>query len=123
MEFPNSLSRNVAQEGPTLILRDNFSHVCRSQRCPVRMPSTSILTEGERFDAVLDLSWLWGDFAPFDSNTGCLSVDPELVIRMLLVGYCHSVRSERPLCQHVELNLAYWWWFSAGSALRISSQR
>ena len=47
-----------------------------------------------RIDAVLDLSWLRADLAPFYSHTGCPSVDPELMVRMLLIGY--SLRSERP---------------------------
>ena len=60
-----------------------------------------------RIDGVLDLSWLRGALSPFYSHTGCPSVDPELMIRMLLVGYCYSIRSERRLCQEVALNLAY----------------
>ena len=67
-----------------------------------------------RIDAVLDLSWLRSDLAPFYSHTGCPSVDPELMIRMLLVGYCYSIRSERRLCQEVELNLAYRWFCRLG---------
>jgi transposase len=35
------------------------------------------------------------------------SVDPELLIRMLIVGYCFGIRSERRLCEEVHLNLAY----------------
>ena len=45
-----------------------------------------------RIDAVLDLSWLRGDLALFYSHTGCPSVDPELMVRMLLIGYCYSIR-------------------------------
>ena len=67
-----------------------------------------------RIDAVLDLSWLRGELAPFYSHTGCPSVDPELMIRMLLVGYCYSIRSERRLCQEVEMNLAYRWFCRLG---------
>ena len=58
-------------------------------------------------DAVLDLSWLRAALSPFYSHTGCPSVDPKLMIRMLLVGYRYSIRSERRLCQEVALNLAY----------------
>ncbi len=67
-----------------------------------------------RIDAVLDLSWLRGEIAPFYSHTGCPSIDPELMIRMLLVGYCYSIRSERRLCQEVDLNLAYRWFCRLG---------
>jgi transposase len=67
-----------------------------------------------RIDAVLDLSWLRSELAPYYSHTGCPSVDPELLIRMLLVGYCYSIRSERRLCQEVEMNLAYRWFCRLG---------
>lgn len=46
---------------------------------------------------------------PFYSEIGRPSVDPELMIRMLVVGYCYGIRSERRLCQEIELNLAYRW--------------
>ena len=76
-----------------------------------RVPSNHLL---RRIDAVLDLSWLRAELSPFYSHTGCPSIDPELMIRMLLVGYCHSIRSERRLCQEVELNLAYRWFCRLG---------
>jgi len=47
--------------------------------------------------------------APFYSNTGRPSVDPELMVRMLLIGYCFGIRSERRICDEVHLNLAYRW--------------
>ena len=62
-----------------------------------------------RIDAALDLSWLRAALAPYYSHTGCPSADPELMIRMLIVGYCYSIRSERRLCQDVGMNLAYRW--------------
>jgi len=43
------------------------------------------------------------------SHTGRPSIDPELMIRMLIVGYCYGIRSERQLCDDVALNLAYRW--------------
>src|SRR5215469_16942710 len=58
-----------------------------------------------KIDAVLDLSGLRRELAPFYSHTGRPSVDPELMIRILLVGYCYGIRSERRLCQEVHLNL------------------
>ena len=76
-----------------------------------RVPTNHLL---RRIDAVLDLSWLRAELSPFYSHTGCPSIDPELMIRMLLVGYCHSIRSERRLCQEVELNLAYRWFCRLG---------
>jgi transposase len=47
--------------------------------------------------------------APFYSDIGRPSIDPELMIRMLIVGYCYGVRFERQLCQEMELHLAYRW--------------
>ena len=76
-----------------------------------RVPANHLL---RRIDAVLDLSWLRAELKPYYSHTGCPSIDPELMIRMLLVGYCYSVRSERRLCQEVELNLAYRWFCRLG---------
>ena len=67
-----------------------------------------------RIDTVLDLRWLRGEMAPHYSHLGCPSVCPELMIRMLIVGYCYSIRSERRLCQDVSLNLAYRWFCRLG---------
>jgi transposase len=61
-----------------------------------RVPADHLLRQ---IDAVLDLSWLRGALAPFYSHTGCPSVNPALLIRVLLVGYCYSIRSERRLCR------------------------
>jgi transposase len=72
-----------------------------------------------RIDAALDLSWLRTELAPYYSHTGCPSVDPELMIRMLIVGYCYSIRSERRLCQEVALNLAYRWFCRLGLEDRV----
>ena len=47
--------------------------------------------------------------APFYSEIGRPSIDPELMIRMLIVGYCFGIRFERRLCEEVELHLAYRW--------------
>ncbi len=60
-------------------------------------------------DQHLDLSSIRGHLADFYSHTGRPSVDPELLIRMLLVGYCFGIRSERRLCEEVHLNLTYRW--------------
>ena len=52
--------------------------------------------------------------AAFYSHTGRPSIDPELMIRMLLVGYCFGIRSERRLCEELHLNLAYRWFCRLG---------
>src|SRR5690242_10285839 len=59
--------------------------------------------------AVLDLSWVHGELAPHYSLLGRPSVDPALMIRMLIVGYVFAIRSERALCREVQVNLAYRW--------------
>ena len=46
---------------------------------------------------------------PFYSEIGRPSIDPELMIRMLIVGYCYGIRFERRLCEEVEMHLAYRW--------------
>ena len=47
--------------------------------------------------------------APFYSDIGRPSIDPELMLRMLIMGYCYGIRFERRLCEEVELHLAYRW--------------
>jgi len=59
--------------------------------------------------AVLDLSWVHGELAPYYSNLGRPSIDPVLMIQMLILGYVFAIRSERLLCREVQVNLAYRW--------------
>src|SRR4249920_2169282 len=59
--------------------------------------------------AVLDLSWVRAELAAHYSPTGRPSIDPLLMIRMLIVGYVFAIRSERALCREVKVNLAYRW--------------
>ena len=59
--------------------------------------------------AVLDLSWVHSELAPYYSRLGRPSIDPVLMIRMLIVGYVFAIRSERALCRDVSVNLAYRW--------------
>jgi transposase len=67
-----------------------------------------------RIDTVLNLSWLRGELRPYYSHTGRHSVDPELMVRMLIVGYVFARRSERQLCSEVHVNLAYRWFCGLG---------
>jgi transposase len=62
-----------------------------------------------KIDAVLDLSWVHSDLAPFYPKMGRPSIDPELMIRMLIIGYVFAIRSERAICRDVQVNLAYRW--------------
>ena len=64
--------------------------------------------------AVLDLSWVHGELAPHYSAIGRPSIDPVLMIRMLIVGYVFAIRSERALCREVQVNLAYRWFCGLG---------
>jgi transposase len=59
--------------------------------------------------AVLDLSWVHAELAPHYSAIGRPSIDPVLMIRMLIIGYVFAIRSERALCREVQVNLAYRW--------------
>ena len=65
-------------------------------------------------DRHLELEDVRNGLKPFYSNIGRPSVDPELMIRMLLVGYCMGIRSERRLCEEAHLNLAYRWFCRLG---------
>lgn len=75
------------------------------------VPSDHMLRSIDRF---VDLEDLRAGLAPFYSQIGRPSIDPELLIRMLLVGYCFGIRSERRLCEEVHLNLAYRWFCRLG---------
>src|SRR5438067_5588414 len=65
-------------------------------------------------DRFVDLSGIRDHLRPCYSETGRPSIDPELMIRMLIVGYCLGIRSERRLCEEVHLNLAYRWFCRLG---------
>src|SRR6188768_2471584 len=70
------------------------------------VPTDHLLRSIDRF---VELGELRRELSPFYSAIGRPSVDPELMIRMLIVGYCFGIRSERRLCEEVHLNLAYRW--------------
>jgi transposase len=75
------------------------------------VPPDHLLRSIDRFVALGELR---RELAPFYSAIGRPSVDPELMIRMLIVGYCFGIRSERRLCDEVHLNLAYRWFCRLG---------
>ena len=75
------------------------------------VPSDHILRSIDRH---LDLDDVRQALKPFYSSTGRPSIDPELMIRMLIAGYCMGIRSERRLCEEVHLNLAYRWFCRLG---------
>ena len=67
-----------------------------------------------QIEGVLDLSWVHKELAPYYSHTGRPSIDPALMIRMLIVGYVFAIRSERRICAEVRVNLAYRWFCKLG---------
>jgi transposase len=75
------------------------------------VPPDHLLRSIDRF---VEFGELRREMAPFYSAIGRPSVDPELMIRMLIVGYCFGIRSERRLCEEVHLNLAYRWFCRLG---------
>lgn len=75
------------------------------------VPADHLLRSIDRF---VELGELRRELAAFYSAIGRPSVDPELMIRMLIIGYCFGIRSERRLCEEVHLNLAYRWFCRLG---------
>jgi transposase len=57
---------------------------------------------------------------PYYSHLGCPSICPELMVRMLFVGYCYAIRAERRLCDEVKANLVYRWFHGLGLEDKIS---
>lgn len=94
----------------------------------VRRERTELINLGEfvpqdhllrAVDRYLDLSDFRSHLQKFYSHIGRPSVDPELIIRMLIIGYCYGIRSERRLCEEVHLNLAYRWFCHLGMHDRV----
>src|SRR5712691_5921982 len=77
------------------------------------VPAEHLLRSIDRF---VELDGMRSELAPFYSEVGRPSIDPELMIRMLIVGYCSGIRSERRLCEEVHLNLAYRWFCRLGAS-------
>src|SRR5271168_2951699 len=90
---------------------DNQNRLFYSFNLEDHVPASHLLRGIDKF---LDLTDLRAYLAPFYSHIGRPSIDPELMIRMLIVGYCFGIRSERRLCEEVHLNLAYRWFCRLG---------
>jgi transposase len=84
-----------------------FYSFCLDEAVPDDHPIRDIAT-------VLDLSWVHSELAPYYPKIGRPSIDPVLMIRMLIVGYVFAIRSERALCREVQVNLAYRWFCGLG---------
>jgi transposase len=63
---------------------------------------------------LLDLSWVYAELSPYYSEVGRPSIDPVLMIRLLIIGYVFAIRSERQICREVQVNLAYRWFCDLG---------
>jgi len=98
---------NVEMMGQQAGLQDQLFYSFNLERY---VPSDHLLRGIDCFD----LSELHRHLAPFYSHTGRPSIDPELMIRMLVIGCCFGIRSERRLCEEVHLNLAYRWFCRLG---------
>jgi len=87
-------------------LKDDQSQLFYEFHLDDAVPADHVVRE---IDAALDLSWVPAELAPYYSSIGRPSIDPVLMIRMLIVGYVFAIRSERALCREVKVNLAYRW--------------
>src|SRR4030095_17193525 len=96
-------SGGLGMMGERLVMQDSLFYEFRLEE---HVPTDHRLRAIDRF---VDLSDLRRHLASFYSVIGRPSIDPELMIRMLIVGYCYGIRSERRLCEEVHLNLAYRW--------------
>ena len=75
------------------------------------IPAEHLLRQIDQF---LDFTELRRHLKAYYSTTGRPSVDPELMMRMLIIGYCYGIRSERRLCEEVHFNLVYRWFCRLG---------
>src|SRR6201997_5191480 len=99
--------------GERLVMQESLFYHFRVED---HVPADNILRAIDRF---VDLNGVRRHLAPFYSATGRPSIDPDLMIRMLIVGYCFGIRSERRLCEEVHLNLAYRWFCRLGLAGKV----
>jgi transposase len=91
-------------------------HLFYEFRLDEAIPDDHLVRE---IDAVLDLSWVHAELAPHYPTLGRPSVDPVLMIRMLIIGYVFGLRSERLLCRELQVNLAYRWFCKLGIEHKI----
>ena len=73
-----------------------------------------------KIGAVVDLSWVHAELAYYYSQLGRHSIDPVLMIRMLIIGYAFAIRSERQICREVQVDLAHRWFCELGLKDNIS---
>ena len=106
------ISAGSIQDGPS----EEVTKVNYSMSFVLEVPEDHLV---RKIDTALDLSWLRSELAPHYLSMGRPSIAPELMIRMLVVGYVFAIRSERLICREVQVNLAYRWFCK----LRAKSDR
>jgi len=99
---------DAAMKGERTVMQEALFYEFNLER---HVPADHLLRSIDRF---VDLSGIRAHLRPFYSEIGRPPADPELMIRMLLIGYCLGLRSERRLCEEVHLNLAYRWFCRLG---------
>src|SRR5262249_48982401 len=77
-----------------------------SFRLEDQIPETHLL---RLIDRHVDFSFVRERLQSFYSQTGRPSIDPEVLLRLLLVGYLYGITSERRLLEEVRMHLAYRW--------------
>src|SRR5271166_3061096 len=108
LTFASHDGRGAVDDGERQVQQDALFYEFSLER---HVPEKHLLRAIDRF---VELDGVRAHLAPFYSETGRPSIDPELLIRMLIVGYCFGIRSERRLCEEVHLNLAYRWFCRLG---------
>ena len=61
----------------------------------------------KRLDSLLSFDFVRDITKEYYSHTGKPSIDPVVLVKMLLIGYIFDIRSERKLIEEISLNLAY----------------
>ena len=97
------MGERTGDAGGAVLRLPASSGMSRTTTCCARSTVSSTLSERSRRTC-----------GPYYSDVGRPSIDPELMIRMLIVGYSFGIRSERRLCDEVHLNLAYRWFCRLG---------
>jgi transposase len=103
---PRARLRRAARSSARGQLAATAQYFTRLFRLDDRIPESHLLRRMNVF-VTLALADLHKRLEPHYSDIRRPSIDPELMVRMLIVGYCYGIRSERKLCQEVELHLAY----------------
>jgi len=64
----------------------------------------------KKLEKLLSFDFVRNITRDYYSHTGKPSIDPKVLVKMLLIGYLFDIRSERKLVEEISLNLAYRWY-------------